>query len=78
MIFLVLVFFKFREVIAIEDVILKRLDKMENMQKVLISTVRYQRGQIQHLQDQIEILQQVQILRFRHLLNSNSFRLCEG
>ena len=45
---------------SVEDHVLKRLDRLENMQKVLISTVRYQRGQIQHLEDTIELLQEVQ------------------
>jgi len=48
-----------RYVHGIEDQVLQRLDRLENMQKVLISTVRYQRGQIQHLEDEIELIQQV-------------------
>lgn len=49
-------------VCSMEAQILRRLDKLENMQKVLISTVRYQRGQIQHLEDEIELLQQVRMI----------------
>ena len=44
---------------ALEQELLKRLDKLENMQKVLISTVRYQRGQIQHLEDDIDLIKKV-------------------
>jgi hypothetical protein len=45
-----------------DENVLRRLDKLENMQKVLISTVRYQRGQIQHFEDKVVLLEQVRLI----------------